>query len=1365
MTREEATTGLHAFGRAVGHSSLGLDVQNRAGVLVGATPLYFEFSPQDATLDCAAEIYGFHEEPGPGVLHAIAAEAATETRNGGGTPRMIGRVLCLARQYDSFPEADSFARDMAYLVEAANFWQDEVLSRAVDRARVEAADLNFQSADAGEETGLSWNAPEVLDPCLTPDNTPGPAWGTPDPDEQILWAFGQQDYRFCIERVGAAIQTGSTSYLNLQLLLISLQRTGAEDQAAALGTQMLAFYATYPWFAACLGLTLGKANVDDVLALASSDTERWRTRFYEWSRALTMWQRQTAFRARRECMAIDANPSGPVEVPERPLLEIEASHFTADGLNSNVFRAAGVDETNPKREMSVFVSSTFRDLQVEREALALQVFPEMRALSEARNVQFRDVDLRWGITNEQAADGDVLPLCLEAIDACRPYFIGILGTRYGWRPEAFDPDLLSRHPWLAQYAGRSVTEIEFRYGVFNAPGKSSAAFYLRADDGDAEQGESAQRLAALRDELQSRNLPVRRFDTLQALVGAVRDDLRAWLDRDFPIHEVPNALEREFARHEALAVQRTETYVGRWDLLAAVDSWAIEGGRPLIVTGGGRGVTSFLAEWGRRFRRAHPHDVVVLHFVGASDAAGVWRSLVAHLLGELSVRSGIQPPSIDLPSQLPQLLLELVKQISEKVRVVIVIDGLHELDPIDSGQTLDWLPHDWPKEVRLILSSSSVSQLQKLRNPQCNVLEVPPLSRAQRILLIREYLQGWSKALDDECVERLVDIEATGSPIFVRVLLEELRHAESHEALPALIDRLAAASDLGALLQQWLERLERKHGAGLMKETMCLLYASRRGRSEEELCAALGEPLPQRLWMPLSMDLVELLRGPQGRLWLPWCAMREAVRGRYLPDQTALRDSYIKLERSLSRRPLDALLVRERPDLLRQAEDWPALAALLTDPSFFAAAWIANPPHIKNLWTVIEEASPLRRSQLYRSWWEGTTAAPAPVRRMLAQFFTEGGLFDLAHEVLASAPAGADAVQRAAQYGESARLAYQRGDLDTALTLFREQESILTAEGSADGVLSARANQSLVLKDQAVARNDEQLLDVALGIQQEVERRSRELIDDAGVAMSLGNQGVIYKLKGNAEKALQCHDQELSIYGALGDPTGRLRAQANRAAVLFALGRMPAALQAGEEAIVLARRFGQPLELASSLHNQAEFLRELQRWADCRPMFLEAAELMARLGQFGRQALCLASAGEAAQKMSDADGAIAHYAASERAYRAASDLEGALAEVENQAMVLHVTQHPEAAIERFSEAESLARQLRKRDSLVRALANRASLLVGPLKNAQAALPPILEAASLIENRDPEPLREFVARLRMSIMRQAGGSSSSPSSVA
>jgi hypothetical protein len=117
----------------------------------------------------------------------------------------------------------------------------------------------------------------------------------------------------------------------------------------------------------------------------------------------------------------------------------------------------------------VFVSSTFRDMQAEREELIKRIFPQLRKICEARGVTWGEVDLRWGVSDEQKVEGQVLPIRLDEVRRCRPYFIGLLGDRYGWILDGVEPAILAREPWLAGYRGRSVTEIERVCGVLDNP--------------------------------------------------------------------------------------------------------------------------------------------------------------------------------------------------------------------------------------------------------------------------------------------------------------------------------------------------------------------------------------------------------------------------------------------------------------------------------------------------------------------------------------------------------------------------------------------------------------------------------------------------------------------------------------------------------------------------------------------------------------------------------------------------------------------------------------------------------------------------------------------------------------------------------
>jgi hypothetical protein len=61
--------------------------------------------------------------------------------------------------------------------------------------------------------------------------------------------------------------------------------------------------------------------------------------------------------------------------------------------------------TNPAfRQIRVFVPSTFCDMAAERDQLVKFVFLQLRRMCESRGVVYSEVDLRWGITDEQSAE-------------------------------------------------------------------------------------------------------------------------------------------------------------------------------------------------------------------------------------------------------------------------------------------------------------------------------------------------------------------------------------------------------------------------------------------------------------------------------------------------------------------------------------------------------------------------------------------------------------------------------------------------------------------------------------------------------------------------------------------------------------------------------------------------------------------------------------------------------------------------------------------------------------------------------------------------------------------------------------------------
>ncbi|KAF5428415.1 MAG: protein of unknown function (DUF4062), partial [Candidatus Methanomarinus sp.] len=146
----------------------------------------------------------------------------------------------------------------------------------------------------------------------------------------------------------------------------------------------------------------------------------------------------------------------------------------------------------------IFISSTFNDMHAERDYLIKRVFPKLSEWCDKRKLHMVDVDLRWGVTEADATQNrNVVNVCLNRIDECRPFFICFLGQRYGWIPcrEDISDETFEDYPKLegAVNRGTSLTELEVIHSVISPfhSGKTIeekgyypsefAYFYLRED--------------------------------------------------------------------------------------------------------------------------------------------------------------------------------------------------------------------------------------------------------------------------------------------------------------------------------------------------------------------------------------------------------------------------------------------------------------------------------------------------------------------------------------------------------------------------------------------------------------------------------------------------------------------------------------------------------------------------------------------------------------------------------------------------------------------------------------------------------------------------------------------------------------------
>lgn len=118
-------------------------------------------------------------------------------------------------------------------------------------------------------------------------------------------------------------------------------------------------------------------------------------------------------------------------------LTLELGQRGRHSAKSDIGKGAALVGAQPV--FRLFVSSTFADMQAERDTLAEHVFPFLEEYCRTRGARFQAVDLRSGISREAGADQLTMQICLDEVRRCqrltpRPNFIALLGDRYGWQP-------------------------------------------------------------------------------------------------------------------------------------------------------------------------------------------------------------------------------------------------------------------------------------------------------------------------------------------------------------------------------------------------------------------------------------------------------------------------------------------------------------------------------------------------------------------------------------------------------------------------------------------------------------------------------------------------------------------------------------------------------------------------------------------------------------------------------------------------------------------------------------------------------------------------------------------------------------------
>lgn len=465
---------------------------------------------------------------------------------------------------------------------------------------------------------------------------------------------------------------------------------------------------------------------------------------------------------------------------------------------------------------SIFISSTFKDMQAERDILHQHIFPKLRRRLAACGEDVQELDLRWGVDTSQMSEEEsgqfVIQTCIDSINRCKPYMIVLLGNRYGWIPdpkvveEAEDTRILS---WYGEAV--SITQMEILYGALSQEALDRCIFCFRSEDFPnavpaglrplyaAESPLHAEKLSKLKTEIRARkDACILEYDAvwenqnqspggLEAFEQQLSDALWNMIARDLPDQSVPKTqADLVLQNAELTKRQYLATYVSR-KLDREEGPYALVGRRGFWFTGeSGSGKSAMMANIAAKGQAVGAH--IFLYFGGNAGCAGVDTLIDALLVWFERLIGTVSKPDPSETSLMKRARLYTLLEHRHSFDWALLIDGVDQMDQ-DVVPFLHWLADVVIREEKeqfwhgLAISSSSnfADRWEKELGDKFSRKKLVPLTVIEQNTMILNHAARRGKKIDAKVMQSLRALPCAKNPYHLSLLLQRLFMMDQHE--------------------------------------------------------------------------------------------------------------------------------------------------------------------------------------------------------------------------------------------------------------------------------------------------------------------------------------------------------------------------------------------------------------------------------------------------------------------------------------------------------------------------------------------------------------------------------------------------------
>ena len=423
---------------------------------------------------------------------------------------------------------------------------------------------------------------------------------------------------------------------------------------------------------------------------------------------------------------------------------------------------------------TIFVSSTFKDMQDERNLIHTQVMPsvnyELKEIEDYANF----LDFRWGIdTNglsEKAALKKVLSACFDAINNSN-YFIVFVGDNYGsCVPHVIIDELERQHHFIKKGSNKSITELEIDCAVSNNSLSMDNIFFYFRNENYTNQDDRVNDLK--RKIINNYPTQIRYYSTVnEDLAELIKSDVLSW----FKVQE--NSLGDKSSQITADHLLR---YSCRQETLYDATCAVIKNTLTIVHGESGSGKSVFMSALENQLsKKCHTKILYVNKTVYHGNVSRILWDYVGSVIAHNYPNHKLNRDCFgqDYEKQLT-CLFSLIDDDPSIKDYVFLIDGIDKLNSSDATKALSSLKNI-SKKLHFVISLDMPEKYIYLEEPY--FIQMSRLCNEDKKKIVYKELEINHKTLSESSIDLLLQKRDSGLPLYLVLAIKRLIHMQEDD--------------------------------------------------------------------------------------------------------------------------------------------------------------------------------------------------------------------------------------------------------------------------------------------------------------------------------------------------------------------------------------------------------------------------------------------------------------------------------------------------------------------------------------------------------------------------------------------------------